>query len=84
LLLRAAGQGKKILGRQILWYDGGRIGNAHLRWAFSEAALLYLRGNTEAEKYYNRLISRHGKSKALIPKVRDQTAGYCRLLYAQT
>ena len=44
---------------------GGRIGNAHLRWAFSEASLLYLRGNTQAEKYYNRLISRHGKGKAL-------------------
>jgi transposase len=44
---------------------GGRIGNAHLRWAFSEASLLYLRGNKQAEKYYNRLISRHGKGKAL-------------------
>jgi hypothetical protein len=27
--------------------------------------LLYLRGNTQAEKYYNRLISRHDKGKAL-------------------
>lgn len=44
---------------------GGRIGNPHLRWVFSEAALLFLRGNKEAEKYYNRLISRHGKAKAL-------------------
>lgn len=44
---------------------GGRMGNAHLRWAFSEASLLYLRGNSQAEKYYNRLISRHGKGKAL-------------------
>lgn len=45
--------------------SGARIGNAHLRWAFSQAALLYLRGNKTAEKYYNRLISRHGKAKAL-------------------
>jgi len=44
---------------------GGRIGNAHLKWAFSEATLLYLRGNKQAEKYYNRLISKHGKGKAL-------------------
>lgn len=44
---------------------GGRIGNAHLRWAFSEAAVLFLRNNKEAERYYNRLINRHGKSKAL-------------------
>ena len=41
------------------------MGNAHLKWAFSEATLLYLRGNKRAEKYYNRLISKHGKGKAL-------------------
>ena len=45
--------------------SGGRIGNAHLRWAFSEAAVLFLRKNPDAERYYNRLINRHGKSKAL-------------------
>jgi len=44
---------------------GGWIGNAHLRWAFSEAAVLFLRKNPDAERYYNRLINRHGKSKAL-------------------
>jgi transposase len=44
---------------------GKRIGNAHLRWAFSEAAVLFLRKNPDAERYYNRLINRHGKSKAL-------------------
>jgi len=45
--------------------SGARIGNAHLRWAFSEASLLYIRGNQKARKYYHRLVSRHGKSKAL-------------------
>jgi transposase len=45
--------------------SGKRIGNAHLRWAFSEAAIFFLRKNKEAERYYNRLINRHGKSKAL-------------------
>jgi transposase len=44
---------------------GKRIGNAHLCWAFSEAAVLFLRKNKDAERYYNRLINRHGKSKAL-------------------
>ena len=58
-------KGQKSSAGKSYGTTGGRIGNAHLRWAFSEAALLYLRGNTEAEKYYNRLISRHGKSKAL-------------------
>lgn len=45
--------------------SGARIGNAHLRWAFSETAVLFLRHTPSAERYYNRLISRHGKAKAL-------------------
>jgi transposase len=28
--------------------QGNKIGNAHLKWAFSEAAVLYLRGNKNA------------------------------------
>lgn len=44
---------------------GKRIGNAHLRWAFAEAAVLFLRKNKDVQRYYNRLINRHGKSKAL-------------------
>jgi len=58
-------KGQKSSAGKSYGTTGGRMGNAHLRWAFSEAVLLYLRGNSEAEKYYNRLISRHGKSKAL-------------------
>ena len=42
-----------------------KIGNAHLKWAFSEAACLFLRGNDSAQKYHNRLVSKHGKGKAL-------------------
>lgn len=58
-------KGQKSSNGKIYGTSGGRIGNAHLRWAFSEASLLYLRGNEQARKYYNRLISRHGKGKAL-------------------
>jgi len=42
-----------------------KIGNAHLKWAFSEAAVLFLRGNPEGMKYKKRLEKKHGKSKAL-------------------
>ena len=31
--------------------QGNKIGNAHLKWAFSEAAVLHLRGNEKAKKY---------------------------------
>ena len=44
---------------------GGKIGNAHLKWAFSEAAVLFLRGNPEGMKFKKRLEKKHGKGKAL-------------------
>ncbi len=44
---------------------GGKIGNAHLNWAFSEAAVGFLRKNDEGKKYYARLERKHGKGKAL-------------------
>jgi transposase len=45
--------------------QGNKIGNAHLKWAFSEAAVLYLRGNPKAQKYLQKLQKRMGKAKAL-------------------
>jgi transposase len=44
---------------------GKKIGNAHLKWAFSEAAVLFLKGNEPAKQYLARLTSKHGKGKAL-------------------
>jgi transposase len=54
------GSAGKILGT-----SGAKIGNAHLKWAFSEAAVLFLRKNPRGQKYLNRLRSRHGRGKAL-------------------
>lgn len=45
--------------------QGNKIGNAHLKWAFSEAAVLYLRGNNKAQKYLENLQKRMSKAKAL-------------------
>lgn len=42
-----------------------KIGNVHLKWAFSEAAVLFLRANPEGLKYKKRLERKHGKAKAL-------------------
>lgn len=44
---------------------GNKIGNAHLKWAFSESAVLYLRGNEKAQKYLTKLQKRMSKAKAL-------------------
>ena len=45
--------------------SGKKIGNAHLKWAFSEAAALFLKGNEPGKKYLDRLANKHGKGKAL-------------------
>jgi transposase len=44
---------------------GTKIGNAYLKWAFSEAAVLFLRNNPAGQKYLARLEKKHGKGKAL-------------------
>jgi Transposase IS116/IS110/IS902 family len=53
----SAGKTKKLAG--------GKMGNVHLKWAFSEAAALFLRGNPIGQKYFARLEKKHGKGKAL-------------------
>jgi transposase len=45
--------------------SGKKIGNACLKWAFSEAAVLFLRNNPAGQKYLARLVKKHGKGKAL-------------------
>jgi transposase len=51
--------GKKSSGK------GNKIGNAHLKWAFSEAACLMLREVPAAKSFVARLEKKHGKAKAL-------------------
>jgi transposase len=55
---------KESAGKR-LGSSGRKIGNAHLKWAFSEAAVLFLRCNPEGLKYKRRLEKKHGKGKAL-------------------
>jgi len=45
--------------------SGSKIGNVHLKWAFSEASVLFLRCNPEGLKYKKRLERKHGKAKSL-------------------
>jgi len=42
-----------------------KIGNVHLKWAFSEAAVTFLRNNEPAQLYHHKLVSQYGKAKAL-------------------
>jgi transposase len=45
--------------------SGTKIGNAYLTWAFSEAAVLFLRTNPAGQKYLARVENKQGKGKAL-------------------
>lgn len=44
--------------------SGAKIGNADLKWAFSEAAVLFVRNNPAGQRYLARLEKHHGKGKA--------------------
>jgi transposase len=43
---------------------GNKIGNAHLKWAFSEAACLFLRESDQAKRWLARREKKHGKARA--------------------
>jgi transposase len=45
--------------------SGTKIGNAYLKWAFSEAAVLFLRHAPAAKKLFVAIEKKHGKGKAL-------------------
>jgi transposase len=55
----------KESGGEKMGTSGAKMGNVHLRWAFSEAAVLFLRHTAESEKILARLEKRRGKGKAL-------------------
>ena len=44
---------------------GTKSGNAYLQWAFSAAAVLFLRNHPAGHKYLARLEKKHGQGKAL-------------------
>lgn len=55
---------KKSAGK-VKGSGNGKMGNAYLKWAFSEAAILLLRESDEVKTYHQSLKNRHGKAKAI-------------------
>ncbi len=55
---------KESAGKR-LGTSGKNIGNAHLKWAFSEAAALFLRNNPEGQRLLAKLEKKHDKGNAL-------------------
>src|SRR5437764_9771426 len=52
-------------GGKKLGSGGKKIGNAHLRWAFAEAACLFLRSSERAKQWKQRVGAQRGEGKAL-------------------
>ena len=56
---------QKASAGKVTGTSGAKIGNAHLKWAFSEAAVLFLQKNPRGQRLIARLRSKHGRGKAL-------------------
>ena len=56
---------KKESAGKLYGTSGSKIGNAHLKWAFSEAAVGFLRNNPSGQAYLAHMEKVHGKGKAL-------------------
>jgi transposase len=56
---------QKQSGGRTLGTSGAKMGNVHLKWAFSEAAVLFLRHTKDGKKLLTRMTKKHGKGKAL-------------------
>ena len=52
-------------GGKALGGGNAKIGNAHLRWAFGEAACLFLRASERAKRWKERQARKRGEGKAL-------------------
>ena len=55
----------KRSSNKVVGGGGAKIGNAYLKWAFSEAACLLVRCSEQAKRYLARKEKKHGKAKAL-------------------
>ncbi len=56
---------QKQSGGKTLGTSGAKMGNVHLKWAFSEAAVLFLRHTKDGKKLLTGMAKKHGKGKAL-------------------
>jgi transposase len=56
---------QKQSGGKTLGTSGAKMGNVHLKWAFSEAAVLFLRHTKDGKTLLATIEKKHGKGKAL-------------------
>jgi transposase len=56
---------KKTSAGKVTGGGGGKIGNHHLKWAFCEAVMLYLRDDARGKALMDKLMKKHAKGKAM-------------------
>jgi len=54
-----------IHGGKVVGKSNKKIGNSYLRWAFGEAAVLFLKGNPDAQAWLQKKSCKYSKGKAL-------------------
>lgn len=50
---------------KVTGHSGAKIGNSHLKWAFSEAVPMMLRHSEDAQRFLARKEKKHGKARAM-------------------
>ena len=50
---------------KVTGHSGAKIGNPHLKWAFSEAVLMMMRHSEDAQHFVARKEKKHGKARAM-------------------
>src|SRR2546426_5238049 len=63
---RGSSRAAKQSGGKLLGTGGAKMGNVHLKWAFSEAAVLFLRHTKDGKQILAGIEKKHGKGKALV------------------
>jgi transposase len=56
---------KQTSDGKVTGHSGAKIGNVHLKWAFSEAVLWMLRHSEEAKAFLKRKEKKYGKARAM-------------------
>ena len=56
---------KESAGKRTGGGGGRKIGNAHLKWAFSEATTVLMRESKTAKRFVERKTKKYGKGKAI-------------------
>jgi transposase len=55
----------KVSAGKLKGFGNRKIGNVHLKWAFSEAAVLFMCNEPQAKVFVQRKAKKHGKGKAI-------------------